>query len=223
MYGYSLYFYPRSPCGERPTAAEFVGIAGCISIHVPLAGNVPYIRLKLSYSITFLSTFPLRGTSRHVLHACHGGSEFLSTFPLRGTSQARPPGRPRGGISIHVPLAGNVQGGSFKWAVECLISIHVPLAGNVAFGERYALTGYISIHVPLAGNVSLFALTATQSQNFYPRSPCGERPMLLLISSGRASISIHVPLAGNVGYARGSCSPGSNFYPRSPCGERPPG
>ena len=34
--------------------------------------------------------------------------------------------------------------------------------------------------------------------NFYPRSPCGERPPFVMLSSGR-----------------------EYFYPRSPCGERP--
>ena len=79
----------------------------------------------------------------------------------------------------------------------------------------------ISIHVPLAGNVPC-ALQGkpTIAENFYPRSPCGERPnsggwkdsymrflstfplrgtsIILYCLSRLFSISIHVPLAGNV-------------------------
>ena len=57
--------------------------------------------------------------------------------------------------------------------------------------------------------------------NFYPRSPCGERPIvpvelttlvkfLSTLSLRRATIS-----------ARRGASESIDFYPRSPCGERP--
>ena len=79
--------------------------------------------------------------------------------------------------------------------------------------------------------------------NFYPRSPCGERPLVQIIISGYARISIHALLAESdettpyrvvethisihallaesdrLSTILYSC-PG-NFYPRSPCGERP--
>ena len=56
--------------------------------------------------------------------------------------------------------------------------------------------------------------------NFYPRSPCGERQRLGLLGWLRTLISIHALLAesdlGNV--VAGLLM--LNFYPRSPCGER---
>ena len=57
-----------------------------ISIHVPLAGNVPTVTNSGFAAYAFLSTFPLRGTS---VDAFHG-------LAIKG-------------ISIHVPLAGNVN------------------------------------------------------------------------------------------------------------------
>ena len=79
--------------------------------------------------------------------------------------------------------------------------------------------------------------------NFYPRSPCGERPQLFparrsapeflstfplrgtsqarCTGAAPAAISIHVPLAGNVACPQNAVCNSHNFYPRSPCGERP--
>ena len=59
------------------------------------------------------------------------------------------------------------------------------------------------------------------SWDFYPRSPCGERPITDIDFRIIAKISIHALLAESdllyaMGYYR--CR---NFYPRSPCGERP--
>ena len=56
-------------------------------------------------------------------------------------------------ISIHVPLAGNVDGRGRADGVGEIISIHVPLAGNVNIDPQFKRNADISIHVPLAGNV----------------------------------------------------------------------
>ena len=151
----SLYqdFYPRSPCGERR-----------------LPRRAPPARL------TFLSTFPLRGTSAlwdilffPILISIHvplAGNVFyvwtgyvyrvifLSTFPLRGTSHGVFCVFDRRHISIHVPLAGNVGHHPQAEYIALIISIHVPLAGNVRPPRCIELEP-----VP----------------HFYPRSPCGER------------------------------------------------
>ena len=79
-------------------------------------------------------------------------------------------------------------------------------------------------------------------EHFYPRSPCGERPLTDDVSSGGKIISIHALLAeSDRGESDQRHSPGisihallaesdaasitptasrRNFYPRSPCGER---
>ena len=56
--------------------------------------------------------------------------------------------------------------------------------------------------------------------NFYPRSPCGERPALLWGEIMSRMISIHALLAESDRAAIPLGSHFSNFYPRSPCGER---
>ena len=79
--------------------------------------------------------------------------------------------------------------------------------------------------------------------DFYPRSPCGERPKAqtkepnltqisihaLLAESdwkaplwtATATISIHALLAESDGSNESGKDADNNFYPRSPCGERP--
>ena len=63
-------------------------------------------------------------------------------------------------------------------------------------------------------------MTGQANADFYPRSPCGERPDVSVVEYKKAKISIHALLAE-------SDPPGfhifrwsKDFYPRSPCGER---
>ena len=90
----------------------------------------------------------------------------------------------------------------------------------------------------------MFAGVLPHNGNFYPRSPCGERPNsraerqerhisihALLAESDRMvkrcqaldiSISIHALLAESDNIRSVRKGTASNFYPRSPCGERRP-
>ena len=101
----------------------------------------------------------------------------------------------------------------------------------------------ISIHALLAESDCIINIINNIIDDFYPRSPCGERPhgcyslrypaqFLSTLSLRRATkrnqgkrgqiqISIHALLAeSDHAPSRRPC-PRSNFYPRSPCGERP--
>ena len=55
---------------------------------------------------------------------------------------------------------------------------------------------------------------------FYPRSPCGERPIVDKAICKVFSISIHALLAESDQSKNMKCRIPLNFYPRSPCGER---
>ena len=56
---------------------------------------------------------------------------------------------------------------------------------------------------------------------FYPRSPCGERPVFDFLYLYPAQISIHALLAeSDFGVAVKFNVLAKDFYPRSPCGER---
>ncbi len=171
------YFYPRSPCGERQ-----------------------YQAIKTKARKEFLSTFPLRGTSKLVLMFLRGIKNFYPRSPCGERPQIDAAIGAVKNISIHVPLAGNVCNRVCAPCHGSGISIHVPLAGNViAALENERRPTHISIHVPLAGNVAT--------------APPAESVPSAFLST--------FPLRGTSGSCATICGMAFNFYPRSPCGERP--
>ena len=200
---------------ERSEHYRFV-----ISIHVPLAGNVPPVG-RYSQRDCISIHVPLAG------NVTLDGTLYRSQFR----------------ISIHVPLAGNVHTrrlrtrwqrhfyprspcGERPFCGRCGVHPYryfyprspcgerrveitaveeterflstFPLRGTSHGRRNRREDGVISIHVPLAGNVTL-----TDS-----------------VGDGQLVISIHVPLAGNVHILCIRFELWSYFYPRSPCGER---
>ena len=130
-----------------------------ISIHVPRAGYDLTVAGLPRGTRTFLSTYPVRGTT-------------LSPYTAYGAS----------GISIHVPRAGYDQQPFHSRFVPQRISIHVPRAGYdlpdylqdgtyTAFLSTYPVRGttedkeilrrhyIISIHVPRAGYDAILSLS----------------------------------------------------------------
>ena len=63
--------------------------------------------------------------------------------------------------------------------------------------------------------------TSTAPKNFYPRSPCGERPRSLMRLNPIIIFLSTLSLRRATVYAAGRPGYLGNFYPRSPCGERP--
>ena len=149
-----------------------------------------------------------------------------------------------------------------------MISIHALLAeSDLAYPDMIICTNVISIHALLAesdcisvnmlftptkflSTLSLRRATSTSerlfmpSHYFYPRSPCGERPVKLFRQNYECFISIHALLAESdcntvidgqsavvflstlslrraTVYMCPIISTTTHFYPRSPCGERP--
>ena len=79
----------------------------------------------------------------------------------------------------------------------------------------------ISIHALLAESDAYQSGLLLGICHFYPRSPCGERPIGPQIIADRVGISIHALLAESDAMLFITGFPMQNFYPRSPCGERP--
>ena len=99
-------FNPRSHCRERRYAYRYANGLTNISIHVPIAGNDS----PCSFRPSGTKYFNPRSHCRERLADMLGTSKayiFQSTFPLQGTTIAGRRRRPRPGISIHVPIAGN--------------------------------------------------------------------------------------------------------------------
>ena len=77
-----------------------------------------------------------------------------------------------------------------------VISIHALLAeSDTALKTIKALFDTISIHALLAESDYRLPLLHTSYSNFYPRSPCGERPVPQQENGQAATISIHALLA----------------------------
>ena len=100
------------------------------------------------------------------------------------------------------------------------ISIHALLAESDRSLLLPVRGSRISIHALLAESDIDAAVEVAHIRNFYPRSPCGERPPFSTALRPAANISIHALLAESDPPT--PCAPTRNwyFYPRSPCGER---
>ena len=234
------YFYPRSPCGERLT-----------------------ILLITVTTLLFLSTLSLRrattsGATYLIFLA------FLSTLSLRRATEQQLWQNINTYISIHALLAESdisqlqcIHGRKhfyprspcgerlFRQNYECfewIISIHALLAESDGWSLNINGAMKISIHALLAESDRFGGWLIPHNRNFYPRSPCGERPIvynivfvpgkfLSTLSLRRATvgasqganiehISIHALLAESDSYNLKIHQKQENFYPRSPCGER---
>ena len=87
--------------------------------------------------------------------------------------------------------------------------------------QRIAKPFRISIHALLAESDTLHLVIFGSNCNFYPRSPCGERPDSLTddVSTGGFLSTLSLRRATTVHNAE--INKLNDFYPRSPCGERP--
>ena len=147
-----LDFYPRSPCGERPSAAHASKASTLNFYPRSPCGERQRPSRKTDRLQPFLSTLSLRRATIFAVRP-YDAPIFLSTLSLRRATT-------------------------------------LPSTPDICAGH------------------------------FYPRSPCGERPILRMSTGSRDSISIHALLAESDCICCTICVQQHHFYPRSPCGER---
>ena len=168
-------FYPRSPCGERLASSygHFRDLQ--ISIHALLAesdhpcGRLYPVQLHISIHALLAESDLRIPSTKSTLPV------FLSTLSLRRATSCRRCEYLHWWISIHALLAES------------------DIRREISLMRPYAFLSTLS----LRRATKLVQLSPLQYGYFYPRSPCGER--------------------------RGVISPKEaqhDFYPRSPCGER---
>ena len=175
-------FYPRSPCGERRLPLRPRAQRDRISIHALLAESDSFHFVASSHSVTFLSTLSLRRAT------------------VGGDSVHQPKI-----ISIHALLAESDQ--EQRHYQHCLpISIHALLAESdvlrdVVEAIKQGFLSTLSLRRATAAHLrvveveqflsTLSLRRATKrwrkglqaNKNFYPRSPCGERPVIGYMAS----------------------------------------
>ena len=98
-------------------------------------------------------------------------------------------------ISIHALLAESDDETMAKLSGLSVISIHALLAESDWPTGVTAQDVKISIHALLAESDRCVQLRRGSANNFYPRSPCGERHGRLSVKRYRLNISIHALLA----------------------------
>ena len=147
------YFYPRSPCGERPPRGGSCYLDNIISIHALLAESDLTIMLYNTSSLIFLSTLSLRRATRLPTALRTPHQRFLSTLSLR-----------RATAYPDMIICTNV------------ISIHALLAeSDLRHCTTYLNCSRFLSTLSLRRATNFSAGGHIISQNFYPRSPCGER------------------------------------------------
>ena len=212
------YFYPRSPCGERPGAFYEIVEDNNISIHALLAESDTLLGTPDTWAEpVFLSTLSLR---RATPRACPASSPRPYFYP-RSPCGERPlvphQQKCRDRISIHALLAEsdpsalrNGQGlDDFYPRSPCgerhnhrsRKQHHPHFYPRSPCGERPTDMRQRRIEFGFLSTLSLRRATcyglrySTQSRHFYPRSPCGERLIICLSFFGKTIISIHALLA----------------------------
>ncbi len=171
-----MHFYPRSPCGERLCLYRPARPLQGISIHALLAES------DSASSAWWIA-------HRHFYPRSPCGERLRVAMAASRSSS----------ISIHAALRHGIHSGS--------ISIHALLAeSDTGTGCGIWHPPSISIHALLAESDKSAGNGCGHAANFYPRSPCGERPALSPSSAFKCTISIHALLAESdvVGHAVGS-------------------
>ena len=103
-------------------------------------------------------------------------------------------------------------------AIKFLSTLSLRRATQAPEHRGYPLC--ISIHALLAESDTCSVNTQVSTVDFYPRSPCGERPAAIKPSPRSIEISIHALLAESDNTRPLIVNILTYFYPRSPCGER---
>ena len=147
--------------------------------------------------------------------------QFLSTLSLRRATLLFWGEQYGGKISIHALLAESDGASNNPQHLPLAISIHALLAesDHVNPAQRAVMAAFLS-------TLSLRRATKPGHSfhvgigHFYPRSPCGERPVVYGAGFAHGEISIHALLAESDQGLPHLDIRALDFYPRSPCGER---
>ena len=145
-------FYPRSPCGERPT--DFLAFA-------PQADFYPRSPC---------------GERRILAHDGRKVVKFLSTLSLRRATTEPIENEVEAHISIHALLAESdelhASSAKSRWRFLSTLSLRRATQPKPARNNQHnVFLSTLSLRRATGGG----HISKTRRKNFYPRSPCGER------------------------------------------------
>ena len=171
--------------------------------------------------IQFLSTLSLRRATLLFWGEQYGGKISIHALLAESDGASNNPQHLPLAISIHALLAESDRHIFQVFAAAVIISIHALLAesDHVNPAQRAVMAAFLS-------TLSLRRATKPGHSfhvgigHFYPRSPCGERPVVYGAGFAHGEISIHALLAESDQGLPHLDIRALDFYPRSPCGER---
>ena len=237
------YFYPRSPCGERPAAltrwASTTVFLSTLSLRraTGRAGRPP-ARLPDFYPRSPCGERPFGITAPHR----HTAISIHALLAESDKAAGRLPGSGR--ISIHALLAESDRSVLMraKWAKEFLSTLslrratlyrHRPDRTDPHFYPRSPCGERHVFETGLHGRKDFYPRSPCGERrqpgcdstrnivHFYPRSPCGERQQYQFEPKHQQRFLSTLSLRRATGGNYGGRTADDDFYPRSPCGERP--
>ena len=168
-----MYFYPRSPCGERQYGDLPFALAIHISIHALLAESDNSSVTTADKEARFLSTLSLRRATQYWATRARAAQLFLSTLSLRRAT------------SLRASISGRA---SF---LSTLSLRRATKERKVLIADVYIFRSTLSLRRATRSRGSPRILV----RDFYPRSPCGERLAVFFLDLVALAISIHALLA----------------------------
>ena len=187
------YFYPRSPCGERLVSVLVCLGFSLISIHALLAESDP---LRLELVRRFYHFYP-RSPCGERPPRCRRhlrARKFLSTLSLRRATLS-PSTHQRNPSFLSTLSLRRATAIVSRSSMSCQFLSTLSLRRATPTMQRALGVFSISIHALLAESDPTPCPSRGQNRNFYPRSPCGERPALEAADPLELAISIHALLA----------------------------
>ena len=170
-----------------------------ISIHAPRAGSDYKGKLRWLSYFKFQSTLPVRGATRWRRPVLSLQGRFQSTLPVRGaTSSPCCPFAVCCTFQSTLPVRGATLTDAFMAAYEAIFQSTLPVRGATQISDIQKLIDMaFQSTLPVRGATVGPQLCHALHQHFNPRSPCGERPAVLLYRFETHAISIHAPRAGS--------------------------
>ena len=236
------YFYPRSPCGERPPRVQLDFLIFLISIHALLAESDDHMAenwarfiisihallaesdyrgyFKVHSPPKFLSTLSLRRATRRPIPSRPGQGNFYPRSPCGERLAVHPAAVLAAGISIHALLAESDPCSHF-----CALLIALFLS-TLSLRRATAIDCCMYCMVQFLSTLSLRRATAHQTSGAQLVHPISIHALLAESDvywysyATTPEISIHALLAESDPARLPRQRPDFYFYPRSPCGER---
>ena len=195
---WSLNFNPRSPCGERRSCSCSCTWHRAISIHAPRVGSDAAAWFDSCRFAVFQSTLPVWGATATLYRHFPVYRIFQSTLPVWGATliaylnvrykhfNPRSPCGERRQRQAELPGVLEFQSTLPVWGATIFRSFSIsrssfqstlPVWGATSSFLPSAQQEAFQSTLPVWGATRLPFCRVLQTQNFNPRSPCGERPV----------------------------------------------